>query len=63
MKIKDILSLSLILLTACVASAQTAVPCGGAQRTLSINWYQFNFDPCLTGNNPYETKLSTSTVA
>lgn len=62
MKIKDILSLSLILLSACIASAQTAAPCGGAQRTLSINWYQGNFDPCLTDNNPYETKLSSSTV-
>lgn len=63
MKTKLICALSLLLLFACMASAQTASPCGGAQRTLSINWYQFNFDPCLTGNNPYETKLSTSTVS
>jgi outer membrane protein assembly factor BamB len=63
MQIKRTLCLSLILITAGIASAQTAAPCGGAQRTLSISWYQFNFDPCLTGNNPYETKLSTATVA
>ena len=62
MKTKLICALSLILLAACIGSAQIAAPCGGAQRTLSINWYQGNFDPCLTGNNPYETKLSTSTV-
>lgn len=62
MKTNSALHLSLILITACIASAQTAAPCGGAQRTLSINWYQGNFDPCLTDNNPYETKLSTSTV-
>ena len=62
MKTKLISALSMLLLTACAAYAQTAVPCGGAQRTLSVNWYQYNFDPCLTGNNPYETKLSTSTV-
>ncbi len=62
MKTRSTLCLSLILLSSCAASAQTAAPCGGAQRTLSINWYQGNFDPCLTGNNSYETKLSTSTV-
>lgn len=62
MKAKIVCALSLILIAACIASAQTAAPCGGAQRALSINWVQYNFDPCLTGNNPYETKLSTSTV-
>lgn len=61
-KTKSALYLSLILITACITSAQTAAPCGGAQRTLSINWVQGNFDPCLTDNNPYETKLSASTV-
>lgn len=45
-----------------LASAQTASPCGGVQRTLSINWSQFNFNPCHTGYNPYETKLSPSSV-
>lgn len=63
MKIKFFCALILLVFCASFTSAQTASPCGGAQRTLSINWYQFNFDPCLTGNNPYETKLSTSTVA
>ena len=61
-KTKSALYLSLILITACITSAQTAAPCGGAQRTLSINWVQGNFDPCLTDNNPYETRLSPSTV-
>ena len=63
MKTKLIPALSLILLIACVASAQTAAPCGGTQHSLSINWLQGDFDPCLTNNNPYETKLSPATVA
>jgi outer membrane protein assembly factor BamB len=62
MKTKISGALTLIVISACIASAQTAAPCGGAQRALSINWLQFNFDPCLTGNNPYETILSPSTV-
>jgi outer membrane protein assembly factor BamB len=62
MKTRMIYALSLILITACIGSAQTVAPCGGAQRSLSISWLQGNFDPCLTGNNPYETKLSPATV-
>jgi outer membrane protein assembly factor BamB len=62
MKTRIVCALSLILITACITSAQTAAPCGGAQHALSINWVQGNFDPCLTDNNPYEMKLSHSTV-
>ncbi len=62
MKFKLFGCLFMLLLFGSLASAQTASPCGGAQRTLSINWTQFNFDPCHTGYNPYETILSPSSV-
>ena len=62
MKIKATCFLALLFGVSLV-SAQTITRCGGPTNALSINWPNFHFDACHTGNNPYEHLLSPSTVS
>lgn len=61
MKIKTLCFLTLLTLTASIASAQTITRCGFST-SLYINWPTFHYDDCRSGNNPNEHILSPSTV-
>ena len=65
MGIAIIRTLGLLLIATSAATAQAiAQQCGPlcGEPQLFVAWSQFQFGPCLTGYNPYETILSPATV-
>ena len=67
MKNATVCCLAILLVSGIAINAQqitppTSLPCPGLRLTSVINWTQFHFDLCHTGNNPYEFVLSPTTV-
>ena len=65
MKLKTLVSLSLITLVAALAWAQETPSTSGPllkRANGAIDWAQYNFDAAHDGYNPYETILSPTTI-
>ena len=63
MKIRSVLYLTLVLLTASFATAQ--IPCGSTpvpSPTLFVQWPQYHFDTNHSGCNPYESVIGVNTA-